>query len=191
MQQRGRAFSLVVLTCLFLSLGIGALWVRGLFARDQVIFGVAGWKCALAIFPQHLYFIGVDARSERVRIDVRTGLHQYPSRPRYWEIQYRQRLGYGVRVGIPFWLPLLFTLAPPLWWLIQRLQNLRRRRDGLCRECGYDLRASSDRCPECGTSIAPRDESGGATEDTEDTEAFPLDPARRYEATHRWQISLK
>ena len=50
---------------------------------------------------------------------------------------------------LPLWSIVVFlSLFPALW-----LRGLgRRHRDG-CPNCGYDLRASPDRCPECGTLV--------------------------------------
>jgi hypothetical protein len=59
----------------------------------------------------------------------------------------------GVRIETA---ALALSLLPGLWlgiaivrWMRDRL-TFRRRRAGLCVACGYDLRASMGRCPECG-----------------------------------------
>jgi hypothetical protein len=54
------------------------------------------------------------------------------------------------RIGLPNWLIALLTAVLPVR---SSILYLRRRRDGKigrCKKCGYDLRATPDRCPECG-----------------------------------------
>src|SRR5687768_1998002 len=41
--------------------------------------------------------------------------------------------------------------------IFQRRREVVRRRHHLCRKCGYDLRASTDRWPECGEWTAIKD----------------------------------
>lgn len=57
------------------------------------------------------------------------------------------------QVVVPFWLILLLTAVLPTAWLGRRLRSRARRRKGQSPACGYDLRANSDRCPECGTPM--------------------------------------
>jgi len=62
--------------------------------------------------------------------------------------------GDSTYVLVPHWVVALVFLLPPGWWLLKnRKQRLRQRRLelGHCPTCGYDLRATPDRCPECGT----------------------------------------
>jgi hypothetical protein len=57
---------------------------------------------------------------------------------------------------IPFWSVALLSGVIAVY-LTRRYNTWQvRRRAGLCENCGYDLRASSDRCPECGAAIPSR-----------------------------------
>lgn len=64
--------------------------------------------------------------------------------------------GAGYRlIVVPYWFVILVTaILPVRWWVVRR-----RRRDrattGRCLGCGYDLRGSPARCPECGAPVQP------------------------------------
>ena len=61
--------------------------------------------------------------------------------------------GESVFVWYPKWFPFLAAVVSALLWRRSRRQALVSA--GLCLTCGYDLRASRIRCPECGTPIGP------------------------------------
>jgi hypothetical protein len=61
---------------------------------------------------------------------------------------------FNMQLFIPHW---FFVMVFGFPWGLRSVRRLRRRRRSArncCPTCGYDLRATSDRCPECGAASA-------------------------------------
>jgi hypothetical protein len=79
-----------------------------------------------------------------VRGDIQSSVLAYSFHDDYWTV--------------PYWFLLVVALVIPSTWIAgwyrRRAAGSRSRR-GVCTSCGYDLRASPCRCPECGRSAIP------------------------------------
>ena len=53
-------------------------------------------------------------------------------------------------VRVPLWSMTSAGAVMPVWAAVTTLRRRRRRSEGHCANCGYDLRATPERCPECG-----------------------------------------
>lgn len=153
---RRRLFNLAAAVSLLLCVAIGALYIRAFARRDEVHTSIFRRDCLTATFPHHLHVIlAQQASAGAYATSVTYSLQQYPSRSKYLQPRLSSTGAYW-EISIPFWLPLLFGAATPLWVATRVWQRRRRAGLGLCPGCGYDLRATPDRCPECGTTVTRR-----------------------------------
>jgi len=70
----------------------------------------------------------------------------------------------GTSIVVPYWFVALLAMISavmPAVWVGRKISTARRVRMGHCLACGYDLRATPDRCPECG--VIPEGAKGAAT----------------------------
>jgi hypothetical protein len=71
------------------------------------------------------------------------------------------RHGSRLVVAVPHWFVTLVAATLPAAWLVRTRRGIRRRRLGLCPACGYDVRATPERWPECGAVSASGSHSAG------------------------------
>lgn len=178
---RRRFFYLVAALSALLWGATPTLWVRSYWSDDTIPLGTRGDTIHLneggkqADFGKERFY----ARSNKGVLEL--GMYRQVSFSmsafaqlknhdwRFIELGYRtERYGAIVRawhVAVPYWLVWLSITAVWLPWFVRWLKQVRRMRRknrGLCLNCGYDLRASRERCPECGTAIAQVDETCNA-----------------------------
>jgi len=168
---RRRLFNLAAITAAVLFTAICLMWVRSHFARDY------GWTWVPwrgdASGPRYLKFdvdsaggqcelswkIWTAANREQLKqrneLAGRNFYHRAfdnPRLPSSWD-----GLGFKHYTGpthssflFPHWSAALLTVILPAVWITHWLLRVTQVKAGHCPTCGYDLRATPGRCPECG-----------------------------------------
>ena len=175
-----RLLNLLTALSLLLCVAVAALWVRGQWYFDEVAF-TNGDGDGFAVSSGGRGG-GVECSVRRVSQTTDSGRRlstQSAAHSAWWVrmVGVRStRLGFGadrLKIGVvrgqcvkvldysgvvvPHWALLIVLSALPVVcgfrWACQYMRQ-GRPAAGLCPACGYDLRATPDRCPECGTAAS-------------------------------------
>jgi hypothetical protein len=151
---------------LLLCIALVVLWIRSYWAVDHVLHSKAGGKVRMACVEEGNLWVLVRPAGPKVEsgwsmaTDRVAFVHIFSLFYTEWEynlfgFEYRRHEQQGTDYvdiwRVPCWMILTLLAAFPVLHLALILRR-RRRRLGICPTCGYDLRATPDRCPECGTA---------------------------------------
>jgi hypothetical protein len=162
---RRKLFTLVAGAQAVLCIAVCVLWVRSYWVGDSFDWETSDGRAGTASRVGRLH-VGAVHLSAGMNAGVPRGV-RYGHEPAaaaaatalktnwsFAAIQYAQLRLPQVRaweVRVPHACIAAPLAALPAWWLLARRKAARRAAHHLCPACGYDLRATPDRCPECGT----------------------------------------
>jgi len=90
----------------------------------------------------------------RLTLQQREAIEMSDDMPQFLGLGIRQNVGLlGVRfsrIYIPYWASAAIGIALSIWGF--RARRRQASKPGLCTKCGYDIRATRNKCPECGTA---------------------------------------
>ncbi|MDB5298758.1 MAG: hypothetical protein JWO87_421 [Phycisphaerales bacterium] len=177
-----RLFAFASMLSLLLFMATAVLWVRSYSIQDQFVWQRPDARRALRSAPGHAvvnldlanwsgggkdsYGIKYQSGPPTPAADDLLRMYTLSIGPSdtilHWQwggiTWWRWQAPYGSSIAIlivPLRAVAAITAVLPLGWLTGRYRARRRRqRVGLCPSCGYDLRATPNRCPECGAMPA-------------------------------------
>lgn len=156
--------------CVLLCIGFTTIWFRSFGYYDQLLYAGGDARVDFSVTSDRgIVMLDVWSTSNHMR-EPRWNLDTYPSDDG-WRFSYPPGFRHGEeapvdggfnRAGfmfspqsesgaVPHWSLVVLTAVPPFARVLRRVRNVRRPGRGVCRTCGYDLRATPDRCPECGS----------------------------------------
>jgi hypothetical protein len=145
---RRRLLRALLILCTLLACASLALEVTGLLREDQIDFELGKRHFMIVGTPHRFCIVMWPNRWVGYAIRFSHDDNVVPASAGSLKPQVS-----GDFIAIPYWLIFLLTAPWPAWWFVRQRKRNARRLAGLCEHCGYDLRASPDRCPECGATV--------------------------------------
>jgi hypothetical protein len=158
-----RALGVGALASALVLAGILIATGRTFFESDRILFPVSGRQVTIETGPGQwlIHIEKLDGYLPRKKWFTYPAQYQWLASD--WRNHFLGLAGYreravditAIHLMIPaFYPPVGFLILPGVWWIL-RWRDRRRKLEGHCVKCGYDLRAHrpGQRCPECGEGI--------------------------------------